>query len=174
MAHHWSPVTPESIAAAKAAVQAEREECERVTGVHIGEDGFVVRLTCYEQVAYTLCSRREDDDEQILVVAARGGRGVLPVRYRRTGGGRVSGQFPAFGAAMTHYIPFFTVTRQGLQLSACEQWVTPKQHSAEPTCAICAAFLIAETKDYEETAEALEQEFPEWRGRLNVEKTPRG
>ena len=75
---------------------------------------------------------------------------------------------------MTHYITFFTVSRHGREWAACGQWVTPKQHSVEPTCAACVAYVLADAKDYEETAEALEQEFPEWRGRLNVEKTLRG
>jgi len=44
----------------------------------------------------------------------------------------------------THYIPSFTVARGHQQQAVCGAWAeTASQHSAEPTCPKCAAWLAA-------------------------------
>lgn len=44
----------------------------------------------------------------------------------------------------THYIPAFTVFRgreQHVQHAACGQFVSASEHSTEPTCAECLAYV---------------------------------
>lgn len=42
----------------------------------------------------------------------------------------------------THYIPSFTETNGRKQLAVCGRWVTRHDHSTEPNCPACAAWLI--------------------------------
>lgn len=42
----------------------------------------------------------------------------------------------------SHYLPYFTDRRRdGTQLAACQSWVTMADHSTEPTCPACRAWL---------------------------------
>lgn len=67
---------------------------------------------------------------------------------------------------MTHYIPAFTTRYHGQQRAVCGEYVSQARHSVEPTCQPCAAYLTSQAAEDEETALALEAEFPEWKGRL--------
>lgn len=69
---------------------------------------------------------------------------------------------------MTHYIPFFTTRRHGLQRAACGEPVDRRQHSCEPECPECAAWLAADAVETNQTAKALEAEYPEFAGKLGV------
>lgn len=66
----------------------------------------------------------------------------------------------------THYIPIFTTLYHGQQRAVCGETVNQWQHSAEPSCPACLAYLLAERDEDEETAVALEREFPEFAGCL--------
>lgn len=63
---------------------------------------------------------------------------------------------------MSHYVPFFTIERSGAYnrggkpsrylRAACGELVSyPKDHSAEPTCPQCVAWLEKEAVDDAET-----------------------
>lgn len=66
----------------------------------------------------------------------------------------------------THYIPAFAPRGPGRSEQAiCGEWVTLHKHSTEPTCAQCKALIDEE----EQTARALEAEFPDLKGRLVTE-----
>lgn len=41
----------------------------------------------------------------------------------------------------THYIPAFTEVNGRSQLSACNKWIPADEHSAEPTCPTCKAYI---------------------------------
>ena len=50
-------------------------------------------------------------------------------------------------AELTHYIPAFTVFRgreQRTQHAACGLFVSASEHSAEPTCEACLAYVNAD------------------------------
>lgn len=53
----------------------------------------------------------------------------------------------------THYILPFTVINGRVQRAACGRYVLPKEHSAEPTCATCKAYVEDDAKTQNETAE---------------------
>ena len=64
---------------------------------------------------------------------------------------------------MTHYVPWFTTSGpDGTVMSFCREWVDPKSFSTEPTCPECRAAMDEDN----ETAAALEEEFPEFKGKL--------
>ena len=44
----------------------------------------------------------------------------------------------------THYLPAFTSLRQRVQLAVCGRAINPEQHSTEPTCPKCHAWLEAD------------------------------
>lgn len=49
------------------------------------------------------------------------------------------------GLLKTHYIPPFTERNGRKQLTVCGEWVDPRcDHSTEPTCPTCQAYLLAE------------------------------
>lgn len=66
----------------------------------------------------------------------------------------------------THYIPYFTVRRGRDQVAVCGAAIRPRDHHAEPSCPACQAWLEQDAVDTRSTAQALETEFPEYRGRL--------
>lgn len=70
----------------------------------------------------------------------------------------------------THYIPAFTTVIRGQQLAACDTVTDMRSHSVEPTCPACQAYLTRTAEEDQETALALEAEFPEYKGRLVVER----
>ena len=71
----------------------------------------------------------------------------------------------------THYIPAFS-PRLGTtrELAICNAYVPSTTHALEPTCAACQQAI----RDEEETAKALEAEFPEFSGKLVTTTTPFG
>ena len=49
---------------------------------------------------------------------------------------------------MTHYIPAYTERRLSrLQRAVCGVWIREQDHSAEPACAQCAAWLDADSRE---------------------------
>lgn len=42
---------------------------------------------------------------------------------------------------MTHYVPFFTEIRRGLQTAVCGSHIFMHEHSVEPTCPVCLQWL---------------------------------
>ena len=60
---------------------------------------------------------------------------------------------------MSHYVPAYTEVNGRHQKAACGAWVTPREHSSEPDCDACHAYLLAEADTYAETARALGVEF---------------
>lgn len=46
--------------------------------------------------------------------------------------------------ALSHYLPAFTVRRAHLQKAVCGVMVDLRQHSTEPACAACQAWLEQE------------------------------
>ena len=70
----------------------------------------------------------------------------------------------------THYIGAFTTLYRGQQTAICGETVDQRQHSPEPTCAACLAYLLAEAHEDEATAAALVEEFPEFAGQLFVHR----
>lgn len=70
---------------------------------------------------------------------------------------------------VTHYLPVFTTRGPGhTQLAICGTYITVHRHSTEPTCPDCAALIVKKDAEDEETAKALEAEFPEFQGRLGA------
>lgn len=67
---------------------------------------------------------------------------------------------------MTHYVLAFTVQRRQLFLTACGEFVSMTKHTNEPECPACKAWLEKDAVDGAETAEALEVEFQEFKGKL--------
>ena len=67
---------------------------------------------------------------------------------------------------MTHYLPAFTTTWRGMQRAVCGAWCDRRDHTNEPTCRVCAEYLLAEAKNQDRIARALEAEFPAYKGRL--------
>lgn len=49
--------------------------------------------------------------------------------------------------AMTHYLPAFTTRHQRLQMAICGRIITQHEHSAEPTCPRCLAWLEADAAE---------------------------
>jgi uncharacterized paraquat-inducible protein A len=47
----------------------------------------------------------------------------------------------------SHYLPAFTTRRQRVQMAACGTFINPEEHSQEPTCARCKAWLDADTEE---------------------------
>lgn len=47
----------------------------------------------------------------------------------------------------THYLPPFLIVHGRQQQAACGAWVRKAQHSTEPTCPACSAYLMAEAAD---------------------------
>ena len=47
---------------------------------------------------------------------------------------------------MTHYLPAFTTYRLSRQRAVCGAFIAPAQHSTEPSCAACVAWLEADDK----------------------------
>ena len=47
----------------------------------------------------------------------------------------------------THYIPAFTRQNGRTQQAACLLYIRPSEHSNEPTCPECAAWLAADVAD---------------------------
>lgn len=45
---------------------------------------------------------------------------------------------------ITHYISYFCRENGRKREAVCGAWVTPGEHSAEPTCADCAHWLLQE------------------------------
>lgn len=66
----------------------------------------------------------------------------------------------------THYLPVFTQQRARTQRAVCGVYVAPKEHSSEPTCPDCRAYLERQEAEDADTAAALEAEYPEFRGKL--------
>ena len=58
---------------------------------------------------------------------------------------------------MTHYLPAYTRARRNLLQAACGEYVRPGQHSAEPDCAVCQAYVLAEA-DFDAAMEATASE----------------
>lgn len=50
-------------------------------------------------------------------------------------------------SAETHYILPITERNGRFQLSACNRWVLDRDHSTEPTCATCAAYLLDDSRE---------------------------
>lgn len=48
---------------------------------------------------------------------------------------------------ITHYIPYFCRENGRQREAVCGHWVTPPEHSAEPTCADCARWLLQEADE---------------------------
>lgn len=53
----------------------------------------------------------------------------------------------------THYIPYFCRENGRKREAVCGAWVTPREHSAAPTCAECARWLLQEADDELQTSE---------------------
>jgi hypothetical protein len=59
----------------------------------------------------------------------------------------------------SHYImPLTKRRRDGTQLAACELFVFAEEHSTEPSCPECAAFLVADQQSLDD----LRAEAPEF------------
>ncbi len=67
---------------------------------------------------------------------------------------------------MSHYIPAYTEINGRQQKTICGVWVTAQEHSTLPTCRECADYLTAEAEEDALTAQNLENEYPEFRGKL--------
>lgn len=48
------------------------------------------------------------------------------------------------GLLPTHYAPYFTERNGHKQLTVCGEWIRPTEHSTEPTCPTCQAYLQAD------------------------------
>ena len=52
---------------------------------------------------------------------------------------------------LTHYVPYFTQNLRGAtarhQVAVCGAFVTPEDHSAEPACETCVAWLQKDAED---------------------------
>jgi hypothetical protein len=60
--------------------------------------------------------------------------GVYGPEWRATGNGLIP----------THYIPMFTARAGRLQQAACGEYAGSSEHSTEPTCPTCRAYLEAD------------------------------
>lgn len=49
--------------------------------------------------------------------------------------------------SLTHYLPYFTERRRGALLAVCGASVAWDEHSPEPTCPQCAAWIDADEKE---------------------------
>jgi len=48
----------------------------------------------------------------------------------------------------SHYLPWFTTHKNGrLQQTACGIYISRDNHTAEPTCPQCAAWLVRDAED---------------------------
>jgi hypothetical protein len=47
----------------------------------------------------------------------------------------------------THYIPPYTRVNGRKQETVCGTWITAREHSKEPTCPACAAWLEQDAQD---------------------------
>lgn len=56
---------------------------------------------------------------------------------------------------MSHYLPFFTRTGHQLQQSACGRFIRESEHSAEPTCDVCARYLTQELQEEADLWQAM-------------------
>lgn len=66
----------------------------------------------------------------------------------------------AFATGHTHYLSYFVSHSRGLQVAVCGTAIDRSEHSCEATCPTCRAWLRDEEMDAQETAAALEREFP--------------
>ena len=48
---------------------------------------------------------------------------------------------------MTHYLPYFTQYQRDRQRAVCGAFITEKDHSAEPSCPQCLAWIQQDTID---------------------------
>lgn len=55
----------------------------------------------------------------------------------------------------THYIPAFTARNGHDQQAACGRWVRATEHTAEPSCPNCRAYLEQDAEDDTKTAEEM-------------------
>jgi hypothetical protein len=55
----------------------------------------------------------------------------------------------------THYVPAFTVEQGSQRLTVCGLYVHWRAHSATPTCATCAAYLVAEPEPTADEAQRM-------------------
>lgn len=69
-------------------------------------------------------------------------------------------------AKTTHYIPAFTQRRRGGQVAVCGATVSAREHTVEPSCPACQAWLARDASESATTRVALAEEFPEYRGQL--------
>ncbi len=53
---------------------------------------------------------------------------------------------------MSHYICAYTRTNGRKQETACQTWAEAREHSAEPTCPLCAAWLQQDAEEAEQVA----------------------
>jgi len=56
---------------------------------------------------------------------------------------------------LTHYVPMYS------SRAICGMYFDGRNHSAEPSCAECAAELKRQDEEDERTAESLHREFPD-------------
>lgn len=64
---------------------------------------------------------------------------------------------------MTHYLPAFTTYRMSRQRAVCGAFIAPTQHSAEPSCPHCEAWLQADDRVVLALREKWDQEDAERR-----------
>jgi hypothetical protein len=60
----------------------------------------------------------------------------------------------------TCYIPAFTRRNGRKQETACRRWILPHEHSDNPTCPDCAAYVAAELADDRTPDDAFGREAP--------------
>lgn len=61
---------------------------------------------------------------------------------------------------MTHYSPFLCERQRGMEKAVCGAWIDPRcDHSTEPTCPTCKAYLLAEPKTADEAAAEADRLF---------------
>ena len=48
---------------------------------------------------------------------------------------------------MTHYLPYFTTRRHGGQQAVCGRVIDAHEHSPDPTCPKCQAWIDADEKE---------------------------
>ena len=65
----------------------------------------------------------------------------------------------------THYLAPFVVSRRQLQRAVCGVFIDAAHHSNDATCPDCRAWLEKSAVEDEQTALAIEDEFPEFDGR---------
>lgn len=64
------------------------------------------------------------------------------------------------GLMPTHYCPMFTERQRHMEKAVCGAWVDPRcDHSTEPTCPTCKAYLLAEPQTPEAAAAEAERLF---------------